>query len=139
MTYGKLKQFRRDRLYTSDKERLGGLVDLLKKHRITDDQQNCQTCLNNGMFNYILSPNKNNKNWDKNNSPNKTSPNKQTQNKQGFSDASHTNNGQVMTQISAIYSKRSRSILNQFGQSNIVNNAPTTSNLYSGNSNQNRQ
>jgi hypothetical protein len=44
MTYGKLKQFRRDRLYTSDKDRVGGLMELLKKARINDDQQNCQTC-----------------------------------------------------------------------------------------------
>ena len=32
-----------------------------------------------------------------------------------YNDNSHYNNGQVMTQISAIYAKRSRSILNQFG------------------------
>jgi hypothetical protein len=40
MTYGKMKQFRRDRLYTSDRDRLGYLTDHLKKARIIDDQSN---------------------------------------------------------------------------------------------------
>ena len=38
MTYGKLKQFKRDRLYASDRDRLAYLTDMLKKTRITDDQ-----------------------------------------------------------------------------------------------------
>ena len=42
MTYGKMRQFRRDRLYASDRERLGNLGDMLKKSRIPDDQQASQ-------------------------------------------------------------------------------------------------
>jgi hypothetical protein len=38
MTYGKLRQFRRDRLYASDRERIISLTDILKKSRINDDQ-----------------------------------------------------------------------------------------------------
>ena len=59
MTYGKLRQFRRDRLYTSDKDRVSGLMEILKKSRINDDQQNCQTCLSNGTLNAFGSPVKN--------------------------------------------------------------------------------
>ena len=75
-----------------------------------DDQQSCAT----GFINSYNSPNKNgmNKNFDKN-SPSKISPNKQVQGTGKHTDGS--NNGQVMTQISAIYAKRSKSILNQFG------------------------
>lgn len=52
------------------------------------------------------------KNMDKNSSPNKASPTKNQQNNSRYVDSGHANNGQIMTQISAIYSKRSRSILN---------------------------
>ena len=38
MTYGKMKQYRRDRLYNSDRERLMFLQDHLKKSRVIDDQ-----------------------------------------------------------------------------------------------------
>ena len=72
------------------------------------------------------SPNKTNqgKNWDhghstKGTSAQKISPTKQQATASKYNDNSHYNNGQVMTQISAIYAKRSRSILNQFGQTNI--------------------
>jgi hypothetical protein len=37
MTYGKLKQFRRDRLYASDRDRIIAFNDILKKNRINDD------------------------------------------------------------------------------------------------------
>ncbi len=37
MTQGKLKMYRRDRLYTSDKERLQNLHDSLKNVRIIDE------------------------------------------------------------------------------------------------------
>jgi len=36
MTMGKLRQFRRDRLYASDRERGQNLVDMLKKNRVAD-------------------------------------------------------------------------------------------------------
>lgn len=39
MTFGKLRQFRRDRLYASDRDRMANLTDLLKKSRVNDDQQ----------------------------------------------------------------------------------------------------
>lgn len=78
------------------------MIEALKKTRVSDDQQNASN-FNNGHS----SPNKTNasKNWDhhghstKGTSAAKVSPNK---------------NQQVMTQISNIYNKRSRSILNQF-------------------------
>jgi len=38
MTYGRMKQFRRDRMFTSDRERFTFLIDHLKKVRIIDDQ-----------------------------------------------------------------------------------------------------
>jgi len=44
MTYAKLRQFRRDRLYTSDRDRLGTLTDMLKKSRVADDLQACHQC-----------------------------------------------------------------------------------------------
>ena len=37
MTQGKLRMYRRDRLYTSDKDRLQNLQDCLKNVRITDE------------------------------------------------------------------------------------------------------
>ena len=37
MTYGKLKAYRRDRLYASDKDRLQNLHDSLKIVRIVDE------------------------------------------------------------------------------------------------------
>ena len=40
MTYGKLRQFRRDRLYASDRDRIQNLIEALKKTRVSDDQQN---------------------------------------------------------------------------------------------------
>ena len=63
------------------------------------------------------SPNKRGNNDTNRGSPSKISPNKTAggTNSKQFTDNSHSNNGQVMTQISAIYNKRSRSILNQFG------------------------
>jgi len=116
MTYGKMRQFRRDRLYANDRDRMASLGDILKKSRIADDQQNCQTCFGGAYYGYLGSPNKTSqgKNWDhghtKGSSPQKTSPTKAVQSTS--KNESHANNGQVMTQISAIYSKRSRSILN---------------------------
>lgn len=94
---------------------------MLRRNRVADDQQNCNQCNPTGGHS---SPNKTSqgKNWDhahgtKSGSPQKVSPTKQGAGTK-FTDSSHTNNGQVMTQISAIYAKRSRSILNQFGQTN---------------------
>jgi hypothetical protein len=57
------------------------------------------------------------------NSPSKVSPTKTggAGNGPKFNDSAHTGNGQVMTQISAIYAKRSRSILNEFGGTNAGN------------------
>lgn len=119
MTYGKLKLFRRDRLYASDRERLNAYSELLKKNRINDDQQMCATCFGGNYGTAHRTGGKNNTDH-KGSSPSKISPTKTTNN-QGtkFNESSHSNNGQVMTQISAIYAKRSRSILNQFGQSNV--------------------
>jgi len=37
MTYGKMKQFRRDRLYMSDRDRVDFLNNHLKKVRVADD------------------------------------------------------------------------------------------------------
>ena len=37
MTKGKLRQFRRDRLYANDRDRLQNMQDMLKKSRIIDD------------------------------------------------------------------------------------------------------
>ena len=37
MTYGKLRQFRRDRVYASDKDRLQAFLDIVKKTRMTED------------------------------------------------------------------------------------------------------
>ena len=83
MTYGKMRQFRRDRLYASDRDRLGNLADMLKKSRIPDDQQACH------LYNWAPgnpsngnggSPNKTSqgKNWEhgKSSSPQKISPTK---------------------------------------------------------------
>jgi hypothetical protein len=36
MTQGKMRQFRRDRLYASDRDRLGYFNNLLKQNRIAD-------------------------------------------------------------------------------------------------------
>ena len=41
MTYGKLRQFRRDRLYASDRDRIGALTDMLRRSRVHDEQQHC--------------------------------------------------------------------------------------------------
>lgn len=119
VTYGKLKQFRRDRLHQSDRERQQFLQDYLKKSRVMDDQN----VFNIGFNNYGTSPNRTsqNKNYDHNrgSSPSKISPNKTSGGPtKAVNDNSHSNNGQVMTQISAIYAKRSRSYLNQFNQTN---------------------
>lgn len=76
VTYGKLKQFRRDRLHQSDRERLQYLSDHLKKIRVMDDQSN----MFNVGFNYGGSPNRTsqNKNYEhqRGTSPSKISPNK---------------------------------------------------------------
>ena len=80
MTYGKLRQFRRDRLYASDRDRINNLTEHLKKTRVSDDQQNA-AAFNGGAMG---SPNKTNasKNWDhhghstKGTSAAKVSPNK---------------------------------------------------------------
>lgn len=117
-----MKQFRKDRLHTSDRERIQYLTDFLKRIRVHDDQQVCTSCYG-GCYasNYGTSPNRTGqgKSWSPDHpkggsSPTKISPSKTSgATGQGkFSDSSHTNNGQVMTQISAIYAKRSRSILN---------------------------
>ena len=86
----------------------------------------CATCFGHGNYGTAnrTAGGKNITDGHKGSSPSKISPTK-TNNTQGtkFNDSSHTNNGQVMTQISAIYAKRSRSILNQFGQSNIGQHA----------------
>jgi hypothetical protein len=37
MTLGKLSQFKKDRLYASDRERIISLIEILKKNRIIDD------------------------------------------------------------------------------------------------------
>jgi hypothetical protein len=79
----------------------------LKKNRVIDDQSS-------SAFNtHYGSPNKTTqgKNFgaENKNSPSKISPNKPGQGTAKYNDNS---NGQVMTQISAIYAKRSRSILN---------------------------
>lgn len=42
MTHGKMKQFKRDRLYASDRDRLQFHGDMLRRNRVADDQQNCQ-------------------------------------------------------------------------------------------------
>ena len=60
MTYGKMRQFRRDRLYANDRDRMCNLADMLKKNRVIDDQQSCATCFINAHFNLGsgISPNK---------------------------------------------------------------------------------
>jgi hypothetical protein len=95
MTYGKMKQFRRDRLFANDRDRMGALTEILKKSRINDDQQNCHICLSNGYYN---SPNRTGqgKGWDhghtKGGSPQKVSP---TKTAQGGSknESTYSNNG----------------------------------------------
>ena len=54
LTYGKLKQFRRDRLIQSDRDRMAFLNDALRKNRIIDDQN----VYNVGYQNYGTSPNR---------------------------------------------------------------------------------
>lgn len=95
MTYGKLRQFRRDRLYASDRDRIGALTDILKKSRVPDDQQQCHQC-----YQVVQSgsPNKTNqgKNWDhstKGTSAQKISPTKQQATASKYNDNSHYNNG----------------------------------------------
>ena len=112
MTYGRMKQFRRDRVFASDRERLQFLTEHLRKGRVMDDQN----VFNIGGF----SPNRGQKGNDggRGGSPSKISPTKTTGGNGPKFNEAHTNNGQVMTQISAIYAKRSRSILNEFGQTN---------------------
>ena len=74
MTKGKLRQFRRDRLYANDRDRLVHLTDTLKKSRIIDDQQYA-------IYNLGMSPNKNSKNHNDNKAAanSKASPNKNQQ------------------------------------------------------------
>ena len=100
MTYGKLKQFRRDRLYASDRDRTIAFNEILKKNRINDDQQMCATCIGHGNYGTAnrTTGGKNNTDAHKGSSPSKISPTK-TSNTAGtkFNDSSHTNNGQVMT------------------------------------------
>jgi hypothetical protein len=96
MTQGKMRQFRRDRLYASDRERLAHFNILLKTNRISDDQQNCVHC-NPSLGNDGKGSKTNGgKNWDHNHnkggSPSKISPTKQSQGTK-FNDSSHTNNG----------------------------------------------
>jgi hypothetical protein len=94
MTYGKLKQYRRDRLYTSDKDRVNGLIELLKKARIPDNQQSCQTCQLNGTFNVVNSPNRGGvRNNEKAASPNKPSPNRNPIGVAKQGESAHSNNG----------------------------------------------
>lgn len=109
-------------MYHSDRERLAFLNDYLKKVRVTDDQNvyNVGSYAGYGGASPCRTGTMKNLNDPaRGTSPSKISPNK-TQNAQVKQTAenSHSNNGQVMTQISAIYAKRSRSILNQFGQTN---------------------
>lgn len=95
MTYGKLRQFRRDRLYHSDRDRMAFLTDYLKKIRVADDQN----VYNVGGYNgYGVSPNRTGQG--KNNDPNRgTSPSKISPNKttgpstKQVADNSHSNNG----------------------------------------------
>ena len=81
MTYGKLRQFRRDRLYASDRDRQDNLAATLRKNRIIDDQQGCATGYINS---YYASPNKTgqNKNFGTDGHANKSSPSKISPNKQ---------------------------------------------------------
>lgn len=88
MTYGKLRQFRRDRLYASDRERVQNLTDMLKKNRVADGLQNCNQCFHAALD--TGSPNKTgqNKNWDhshaKGNSTQKISPTKTAAAQKGY-------------------------------------------------------
>jgi hypothetical protein len=79
MTQGKMRQFRRDRLYASDRDRLGFFNGLLKQNRIADDMQNCTICNPTGPNN--ANKTGGGKNWEHNhnnkNSPAKISPTKQ--------------------------------------------------------------
>ena len=76
-----MKQFKKDRLYASDRDRLDNLAQSLKKNRVIDDQQSSATYFLNTGYG---SPNKTTqgKNFgpDGNkSSPSKISPNKQVQ------------------------------------------------------------
>ena len=87
ITQGKMRQFRRDRLYASDRDRILYFNQLLKQNRISDDQQN---------YGGVGGSSKTGgKNYDghgtKGVSPTKVSPNKQSQGTK-FNDSSHTNN-----------------------------------------------
>lgn len=79
MTQGKMRQFRRDRLYASDRDRLGYFNNLLKQNRIADADQNCAQCNPGGG---AANKTGGGKNWDHNHnnkggSPSKISPTKQ--------------------------------------------------------------
>jgi hypothetical protein len=95
--------------------------DFLKKVRVNDDQNVYNVGFNNNYGGASPNRTSQSKNYDngRGQSPSKISPNKTTggSTKQVM-ESSHSNNGQVMTQISAIYAKRSRSYLNQFNQTN---------------------
>jgi len=91
MTYGKLRQFRRDRLYANDRERMQYLIDVMKKNRIPDDQQQSYShFFGTGLG---ASPNKTNqgKNWEKNQNTNKISPSKNPTGQKGLTDNTHNN------------------------------------------------
>ena len=79
MTHGKLKQFKRDRLYTSDRDRMDNLSGALKKNRVIDDQQNSATYFLNTGYG---SPNKTTQGKNFNPDGNKSSPSKISPNKQ---------------------------------------------------------
>ena len=138
MTYGKLRQFRRDRVYASDKDRLQAFLDMIKKTRMSEDQLNHSQNYNyTGGNNHSSNTKGGQRGWSpdghhhgKGGNSTKISPSKSSGAQGGgkYSDT-HTNNGQVMTQISAIYAKRSRSILNQFGQTNIAHGPGNASNI----------
>lgn len=107
MTYGKMKTFRKDRLYASDRDRGNTLEATLKKMRINDDQQNYNSQFGNP--HYGGSPNRTGfaKGAEsKGPGTSKVSPNKTSgPNSTKYNDNSHAAGGQVMTQISAIYAK----------------------------------
>ena len=80
ITQGKMRQFRRDRLYASDRDRLLFFNQLLKQNRIADDQQNCAVCNPNATGSGANTKGTAGKNYDHNHnkggSPSKISPNK---------------------------------------------------------------
>eukprot|EP00347_Sterkiella_histriomuscorum_P020422 403337867 len=125
MTLFKMRQFKRDRLQASDKDRINSLQDMLKKVRYSEQQvvqmQTEQQVYHNNQSKFAgaqLSPRQgspsiNQKQSGQNNNPFSISSNQQTSQQQ------------VMTQITAICNKRSRSTNNQGGIINVNGQSPT--------------